>query len=274
MRKTVIHTIAALSLALASSATAQVIVGESSGSQYTTSTWTNGAASSFGGWFFSSGAGALNNISDSAQNGRTSIGSESFFILGGTSGSYFDAFAPLGGSLSNGQSISVNANYSWNGGIRGIEFEEAFGTGPLFGFEHGGSDALRFVVGGVSAEVLANAYNQAFTYTVAHSGPSSVTVTAALFGSPSPFFSTNLTLAAMPNQVKFYTGGYSGGADQSNYGLYFNNVTTIPEPQTWVLTLASALLLLALRLRLRPPKSTRTVSPSPAARLACGCSEK
>lgn len=235
----------------------QVIIGGASGSQYTTSTWTNGSTNAFGGWFFSSGAGALNNISDSSQNGRASIGSQSFFILGGPSGSYFDVFAPLGGTLSDGQSVSLSVNYSWNGGFRGVEFENAFGAGGLFRFEHGGSDALRLVVDTTSTEIFANAYNQAFTYTVAYAGVSSVTVSASLFGISSPFFSTNLTLAAQPNQVKFYTGGYSGGTDQANYGLYFNDIATVPEPSILSLSLVAGLLLMILlrRLSRRHPRS-------------------
>lgn len=39
----------------------------------------------------------------------------------------------------------------------------------------------------------------------------------------------------MPNQIKFYTGGYAGGDDQNNYGMYFNNLTTVPEPSTYAL---------------------------------------
>ncbi len=231
-----------VTVAFAVASHAQVLIGSSSGSQYTTATWTNGAPNAFGSWFFNNGGGgALNNISDSTQNDRTSIGSQSFFIVGGTNNSFIDVFAPLGGSLSSGQSISLNANYSWNGGTRGIEFEQAFGVGGLFRFEHGGGDALRFGVGTNATAIFADAFNQAFTYNVSFVNSSQVAVSASLFGNSTPFFTTNLTVAAMPNQVKFYTGGYSGGADQNNFGLYFNNITTVPEPSTYALLGLSAL---------------------------------
>lgn len=222
----------------------QVLIGSSSGSNYTTATWTNGAPNAFGGWFIQNGGGgALNNISDSTQNERASIGAQSFFIVGGTNGSFIDVFAPLGGSLATNQSISLNANYSWNNGTRGIEFGLAFGDG-LFRFEHGGGDALRFGVGATTTQILANAFNQAFTYNVSFLNPSNVAVTASLLGSVSPFFSTNLAVTNMPNQVKFYVGGLTNNtplADQNNYGMYFNNVTTVPEPSTYALLALSAL---------------------------------
>ena len=240
MKKILLSTLTAAAFAVG--ANAQVLIGSSSGSQYTTATWTNGAPNAFAGWFFQNGGGgALNNISDSTQNGRASIGSQSFFIVGGTNSSFIDVFAPLGGSLSTNQTISLDANYSWNGGTRGIEFEQAFGSGGLFRFEHGGgSDALRFGVGTNTTEIFANAFNQAFTYNVSFLSDSSVNVAASVFGNVSPFFTTNLTVAAMPNQVKFYTGGYAGGADQNNFGLYFNNLTTVPEPSTYALLALSA----------------------------------
>lgn len=243
MKKLLLSTFVAAAFAVGT-ANAQVLIGSSSGSDYTTATWTNGAPNAFGGWFINSGGGgALNNISDSTQNGRTSIGSESFFIVGGTANEFIDVFAPLGGSLSAGQSISLNANYSFTGGTRGIEFEESFGAGSLFRFEHGGSDALRFAVGVTTTEIFPNAFNQAFTYNAAFSSPSEIAISASLLGAGSPFFTTNLTVAAMPNQVKFYTGGYSGGAEQDNYGLYFNSVTTVPEPSTYALLTLGALAL-------------------------------
>ena len=243
MKKIILSSLAAAALT-AGSVNAQVLIGSSSGSDYTTATWTNEAPSAFGQWFIQPQGDALNNISDSTQNGRTSIGSESFFIVGGTANEFIDVFAPLGGSLASGQSVSLNANYSWNGGTRGIEFEEAFGVGSLFRFEHGGgSDALNFGVGGTTTEIFASAFNQAFTYNVAFSSASEIAISASLLGAGSPFFTTNLAVTAMPNQVKFYTGGYSDGADQDNYGLYFNSVTTVPEPSTYALLTLGALAL-------------------------------
>jgi hypothetical protein len=220
---------------------AQVLIGSSSGSQYTTATWTNGASNAFNGWFINNGGGgALNNISDSTQNGRTSIGAQSFFIVGGTNGSFIDVFAPLGGSLSTNQSISLSANYSWNSGTRGIEFTS---SGTLFRFEHSGNNALFLKGTGITdTEISADVFNQALTYNVSYSNATTVGIGVSLFGNPTPFFTTNVTVANMPNEVKFYVGGITdtSSANQNNYGLYFNNLTTVPEPSTYALLAMSA----------------------------------
>ena len=233
MKKLLLSSLAAATLAVGSNA--QVIIGSEDGSQYSTATWTNGAPGVLSTWYINSGTGAINNISDSTQNGRASIGSQAFFILGGPGSTYIDVYKGLGGSLASGQSFSLDANYSWNGGTRVIAIEEAFGAGLLFQFEHGGDDSLRFVVGSTTNTVLANAFNQALTYNVAYLNASQVAVSASLFGSGTPLFTTNLTVSAMPNQVHLYTGGYGGGTGQENYGLYFNNLTTVPEPSTYAL---------------------------------------
>jgi len=220
---------------------AQVLIGSSSGSQYTTATWTNGAPNAFNGWFINNnGGGALNNISDSTQNGRTSIGAQSFFIVGGTNGSFIDVFAPLGGLLGAGQSISLNANYSWNSGTRGIEFTSG---GSLFRFEHSGTDALFLKGTGIAdTQISADVVNQALTYNISYSNATTVGIGVSLFGNPTPFFTTNVTVANMPNEVKFYVGGITdtSSANQNNYGLYFNNLTTVPEPSTYALLAMSA----------------------------------
>ncbi len=228
----------ALLLVLTHASHSQVLIGTENGASYTTGTWTSGATAVGLGttWFMSIGTGASTAISDSTQNGRTSIGSSAFFMVGATNGTFVDVFLPLGGSLASGQSVSLNANYSWNGGTRGVEFEQAFGAGALFRFEHGGGDELRFGQGTNSVVILSNAFNQALTYSVSHTGPLAVSVSASLLGGGSPFFSTNLTLAAQPNQVKFYVGGItSSAADLNNYGLYANTITTVPEPSTYAL---------------------------------------
>jgi hypothetical protein len=239
MKKILLSTITAAAFAVG--ANAQVLIGSSSGSNYTTATWTNGAPNAFNGWFINNGGGgASNNISDSTQNGRTSIGSQSFFIVGGTNGSFLDTFAPLGGLLSSGQSISLDANYSWNSGTRGIEFTSG---GGLFRFEHSGTDALFLKGTGITdTQISANVFNQALTYNVSYSTASTVSIGVSLFGNPTPFFTTNVTVANMPNEVKFYVGGISdtSTANQANYGLYFNNLTTVPEPSTYALLTLSA----------------------------------
>ncbi len=245
MKKLLLTTLAVTALAAGSTSFGQALLGTEVGANYTTATWTNGAPAVGTGstWFMNLQSGASTAISDSTQNGRTSIGSQAFFMVGSTNGNYVDVFYPFGGGLASGQSVSINANYSWNGGVRGLEFEEAFGAGGLFRFEHGGGDALRFAWSTNSVEIFPNAFNQAFTFSVAYNTPTQVAIAASSLGAGVPFFTTNLTVAALPNQIKMYVGGMSGTpADIDNYGLYVNTLEVVPEPSTVALLGLGALL--------------------------------
>jgi hypothetical protein len=236
MKKLLLSAITAVAFAVG--ANAQVLIGSSSGSNYTTATWTNGAPNAFNGWFINSGAGASNNISDSTgTTGRASIGSQAFYIVGNTNNVFIDVYAPLGGLLSSGQSISLSANYGWSDGSRGIEFTSG---GGLFRFEHDGAGLSLKGTGFSDTLITNNAYNQAFTYNVSFLNATTVSVSASLFGGGS-LLSTNITVSGMPNEIKFYaTAGNVGAGDVPNTGLYFNNLTTVPEPSTYALLALSA----------------------------------
>ncbi|MBU3666636.1 MAG: PEP-CTERM sorting domain-containing protein [Chthoniobacterales bacterium] len=237
MKKVLLPAIAAA--ALTASVSAQVLIGSSSGSDYTTATWTNGATNAFNGWYITSLAGTSSSISDSVgTTGRTSIGSQAFFIVGNTNGVFIDVYAPLGGLLSSGQSISLSANYGWSDGSRGIEFTSG---SALFRFEHD-SGGLSLKGTGFSDLVITNnAYNTAFTYNISFVNATTVGVSASLYGGGSPLLSTNVIVSAMPSEIKFYaTAGGVGAGDVQNTGIYFNNLTTVPEPSTYALLALSA----------------------------------
>lgn len=236
MKKILLSSLAAA--ALAATGNAQVLIGSSSGSDYSTATWTNGATNAFGGWYITPDVGTSNNISDSTgTTGRTSIGSQAFFIVGNSNSAYINVYAPLGGLLSSGQSISLSANYGWGDGSRGIEFTSG---GALFRFEHDASGLSLKGTGFSDTSITNDAYNQAFTYNIAYVDASTVAVTASLYGGGS-LLSTNITVSAMPNEIKFYTtSGDPGAGNLPNTGMYFNNLTTVPEPSTYALLGLSA----------------------------------
>ena len=239
MKKILLSSIAAAALAVGSNAYGQVLIGTSSGSMYSTATWTNTATNAFGGWYIVTDAGTSNNISDSAgTTGRTSIGDQAFFIVGNSNSAYINVYAPLGGLLSSGQSISLSANYGWSDGARGIEFTSG---GGLFRFEHDGA-GLSLKGTGFSDTLITNdVYNQAFTYNIAYVNATTVAVSASPYGGGSPLLSTNITVSAMPNEIKFYTtSGNPGAGNVPNTGMYFNNLTTVPEPSTFALLGLSA----------------------------------
>lgn len=246
-----------LTLALATVVAQSATVGSEDGSQYTTGTWVNGVSGNISNWYINTGVGAATNISNSNLAGRTSIGASAFFIVGNSpGGTYLDVYKPLGSALLVGQSVILDANYLWNGGVQGIEFQDNGGTGNLFRLEHGfGSDALMFKgVGITDTQVAANAYQQAYSYTITALSLTSVQVKATLYGSPTALLDQTVTVTALPNQIHFYAGG-SGDttpANFDNYGLYFNNlqVTTVPEPSTFAL-LGLGLAAFALRRKVK-----------------------
>ena len=238
--------------ALPLTAEAQVLEGTVSGSSYTTGSWISGATSNLGNWFMNVPTGGLTQIGNSSTGNRTNIGAESFYINSSLTdpAAYVDVYLSLGGQLSAGQSFSVSASYLWNGGMRGIEFAKAFG-GTLGRFEYGGGiDPLRFISGNVTTQVYSNAYQQAFTYSLTYVNPTTVNVSATLFGSTGKLLDSNVTVVDMPDQIKFYITGVTDPANYDNYGLYFNNIVSVPEPSTWALIiLGSAFILWRVRTR-------------------------
>jgi hypothetical protein len=232
-------------LVMSATANAQIAEGSVTGSDFTTPTWVNGSSDSVGSWFMNLGENATTNISDSNLSGRTSIGSEAFFVNGGIdaggNSTYADVYRPLGGSLAATQSITLSASYLWDGGSRGIEFVEAGGgAGALFRVEHVNvveNNTLQLAGDGLGAETLisSDAFEKAYTFTVSYVDASTVSFLATEYGSTTPLLSTNVTVAAMPNEIKFYVGGTTDSANLSNYGLYFNDLTTVPEPSTYAL---------------------------------------
>ncbi|MFZ4778463.1 MAG: PEP-CTERM sorting domain-containing protein, partial [Terrimicrobiaceae bacterium] len=223
--------------AIAHSAT----VGVENGGQYTAGTWINGAAGNISNWYITTGIGANSTIGDSSLNGRAGIGpTNAFYIVGNSPNQTFlDVYKPLGGALLVGQSVVVDANYLWNGGIRGVELQTGAGPTNLFRFEQSDSDPIYLKIGAVDTQVVANAYQQALTYTVTALSLTSVQVKATLFGSAVALVDQTVAVSALPDQLHFYAKGStdSNAANFDNYGMFFNNleVTAVPEPSTFAL---------------------------------------
>ena len=226
-------------------------LGLESASSYTTATWIEGSGAGIGKWYFTMGSSTVKGISDSAQGGRVSVGSSAFNLQAGLSSEYSNAFFVFeGGALTVGQTVSLDANYLWNGGFRGIEFQ-AGGT-SLFRAEHA-SDAIQFKGTDITtADIIPtsqNAYQRALTYSVRQVDASNVEFKASILGSATPVFSSTFAASGI-SQIKFYAGGTATElVNQPNYGLYFNNINVIPEPSTPLLMGLGLAGLAVLRLR-------------------------
>jgi len=211
-------------------------------------------ASTIGTWSFDLVADSLAYIGNSNQGNRASIGAYAFNLQPGLAGDYANAtFRLNGGALSIGQSFSLQANYLWNGGVRGVEFLS--GTSGLFRFEHGDADPATgntdqiFLKGqGLTDTVVsANAYQRAFNYQVTRT-TSGLDIFAGENGGSAMKIAT---LGALEiDGLKLYVGGITtSAADQPNFGLFANNLAVIPEPSSAGLLLTGLASWLACRRR-------------------------
>lgn len=209
------------------------------GSLYNSSNWISGPGKAgFGDWSFNSGNGSFRNISNSTQNGRQSIGDQSFFMVGssGNINSHTGNFL-LYNNLLSGESLSFNANYSWFAGSRIISI--LTGNSPnqfLCRTIHQNStaDALTFnrplsVFGPqINTTITGNAFNKAFTYEIKNLG-TGIVFNTYLYNQNAPLYSSLFT----GNNINFnIVKGISFVTtlnnvpiqDWFNYGLYFNNI--------------------------------------------------
>ena len=202
-------------------------------------------------WFVSTTTGTAASVRDSTQNGRGSIGANSFFIRGADGGGYIDTIFKLGGGLNVGESVSFDFVYSWSDGTRGIEFYS--GTDKV-SFTHSGSNALNFVnVAGTASAIYTDGFNSPFRITASATGANQLTIETTNLQN-SAFKNTQIVTMAVSglNEIKFYTGGLGAGivsADIDNYGLMMNNFSVIPEPSSSLLMGLGLAGLAVLRLR-------------------------
>jgi hypothetical protein len=250
--KTKASLLAALLAVFSLNTTHAAVLGIESASNYTSATWTEGAGSNVGTWYFQNDTAAVTQIADSSQGGRTSIGTDAFnFVPGNTAFNQFANgwFALNGGGLIAGQTLSVDANYLWNGGNRGVEFMS--GNAAVFRLQHVWSDPITFAGTGLTdTQVLANGYQQALTYSVDQLDQLSVQVSAYLYGSSSALFTQTVAVPDYITGIHFFAGDVTTtAADQPNYGLFVNNieVSGIPEPSAGSLMLLGSAALLALK---------------------------
>ena len=202
-------------------------------------------------WYVSTTTGTAASVRDSTQNGRGSIGANSFFIRGADGGGYIDAFFKLGGGLNVGESVSFDFVYSWSDGTRGIEFNSGANR---VSFTHAGSAALKFVnLAGTASAIYNEGLNSPFRITASATSANQLTIETTNLQN-SAFKNTQIVTMAVSglNEIKFYTGGLGAGiasADIDNFGLMMNNFSVIPEPSTPLLMGLGLAGLAVLRLR-------------------------
>ena len=250
--KTKASLLAALLAIFSINTTHAAVLGVETGSNYAPGTWIEGASSGVGTWYFQNDTAAYSQIGDSSQGGRTSIGADAFnFVPGNTAWNQYANgwFVLNGGGLLAGQTLSVDANYLWNGGSRGVEFMS--GNTSLFRFQHVWSDAISFAGTGITqTQVLANAYQQALTYSVDQLDQLSVQVSAYLYGNANALFTQTVTVPDYITGIHFYAGDNQTTVEnQPNFGLFVNNieVSGIPEPSAGSMLVLGTIGVLTMR---------------------------
>lgn len=204
---------------------------QESGNLYSpASTWSNGIGNAnIGNWFFVDRAGTFRGIINTNQNGRTSIGNSGFFFApsSGSAAFYVDGYFNLINPLINGQGISLNANYSWNGGMRGIEFKPLTEGDSIFRIEHGNGDDRIFLRGSGFSDrvILNNGFQQALNYNIVYQ-KTGILFEARNFVNNNLIYSTGIITNLSIRQVHFYVGNIlATPVQQLNYGLGVNNLS-------------------------------------------------
>jgi hypothetical protein len=196
--------------------------------------------------FFIGDSRALNAGSGGNIN---SAGNKSFGLFGGSASSA-NAVRAFDSALSIGQSFSVDIAVNFRNGQKGIDLRDGSNT-VLFNFnvgDLGAGDAytVQFatpVSGPIGNTYDANtAFHLTFTQTGASTGNWSIVRSGGIADSASG------TYTGVPTNVKLYVSATDGG---SSNDLYANNPTTVPEPGSSALIVASMLGLGWIRRRRR-----------------------
>lgn len=209
--------------------------------------WTNGAngGSGFLAWSIStdSGTGGFAGafIGDPSFAGITGMSATSFglFANPNTSGASVNADRSLVAPLGIGDTFSFQWGVNWDadGGNKGFN---------LYSGGTGGTQLLNVNQGGFPGDITFESVNTgigfgtgpmtwSFTLTTA---TGLLVTSSARDGTTTPVFSTNITVAAAPDAVRFYASNMGAGDQRQPY---FNNLEVVPEPSTYALLTLSAL---------------------------------
>lgn len=238
---------------VASSTVWAAVEGSDNASAYG-GTWNNGsgANAAFQAWSIvaNNGSGFAGTfIGNPASGGISGMSAQSFGMFANTNGSgaVVDAGRLFNGSLSVGQTFSLD----W-----GINFDSGSSGAKGFHITSGGPNGVQLISvnNGGNSDITVNGNNTGFGYGAAVMTWSFTLLDASTIrvqandrdGSGS--YDQNITVAAAPDSFRLYAFQMQPG---DNAQPYFNNFQIVPEPSTLVLGLVGALGLVAVRRRLQ-----------------------
>ncbi len=147
--------------------------------------------------------------------------------------------------MSNALAVGDTFSFQW-----GINFDSGGGNKGfnLFSGGVGGTQLLNVNQSGFPGDITFGGSNTGIafgqgpmTWSFTLTSASNLLVTSsARDGTTTPVFTTNILVPAAPNAFSFYATTLDAGDDRQSY---FNNLSVVPEPSTYVLLTLSALAL-------------------------------
>ena len=212
--------------------------------------WTNGSngGTGFGGWGITNtpGSGSAGNfIGDPSAAGITGMSATSFGFYANPAGSGANAGASRGfnTALLDGQTFSFQWGLNWDSNTEGSNrgFNLKSGDSQLLNINMSNSAVLTIA----GSPMFSNPGAQAFTLNFQQISSSSVRVYGTGRDGVESYDNTFTGLSGRTDNFAFYFNGSTPG-DQRQ--MYFNNLSIVPEPSTWVLIgIGSAFLLWRIR---------------------------
>ena len=235
-------------------------LGTTSGSDFTTASWTNSSSTSYGTFYHLANPGSSFAIADSSQGGRTSIGPQAFNL---TPGSYTNTglgyartfYVFSGGALTVGQTLSFEINFLFSNGTKGFTLEKSGGgaNSDLFTVRQDWGDSIQTLGGGLSGtNTIADfsGYQKALKLEATQQNGS---IDLNIKDGVTSIFTQTFLTAETIGQIHFFAGNIhpSQEGDRDSQGIFFNNISVVPEPSALSLLTLGSLGLLVLRRRLK-----------------------
>lgn len=165
----------------------------------------------------------------------------SFGIYAHDADAFADASRNFLTPLSTGQTFSIILGVNFRNGNKGLSLNSV--TGEIFNFNVGGDDYQ------ANHSSLDLAYSSTAIFDLSFTQTSRSGGTFSIIFNGTDVTPVNKTYSGVATGFKLYNSGTLGGADANN--LYFNNLSVIPEPSTWVMVASGLGMLTLLRRRSR-----------------------